>query len=77
VSNFVKEGLGLSPRQDQVHQCGDDTYKYSVECEVRLDAPAYPHGKDERHGYGRDKNGRQESLLPKEMEHWENNGEDR
>jgi hypothetical protein len=46
-----------------------------VECEMRLHPPAYPHCKDEWQDYGRDQNGRQESLLPKEMAHWENNGE--
>jgi hypothetical protein len=76
VSDFVKERLRLTPRHDQVYQCGDGAHKHSLKREMRPDAPAYPYCKDEWQDQGGDKNGRQESPLPKEVEHRENNGED-
>src|SRR5258705_2945682 len=47
-----------------------------MEYETRLDAPSHPYCKDERHHCRGDKNSREKGLLPKQVEHWKDDGED-
>jgi len=44
--------------------------------EARLGASAHPYCKEQRHHCRSDKNRRQKGSLPKQVEHWKDDGED-
>lgn len=76
VRGLVQQRLRLTPRQYQINQRGDHTHEGSMKDKPRLDVPAHPDGKDERHQGRSDQNRREKRSLTEQIERWKDDGED-